>query len=109
MTSTSVFAPASTPAQSIFGLSVFVFTTAGAVFVVVFSMLVYAVAKFRQRRQDESAGPHQLHGRNPIELAWIVIPILIVIALFLAGASVIASVDKVAGPRDSADVVAIGR
>src|SRR3989449_4061973 len=44
---TNIFAPASTPAHSIFGLSLFVLAVTGAIFAIVFSLLVYAVAKFR--------------------------------------------------------------
>src|SRR6202790_1725476 len=38
---TNIFAPASTPAQSIFDLSRFVLMVTGAIFVVVFSLLAY--------------------------------------------------------------------
>ncbi len=44
---TNIFAPVSTPAQSIFDLSLFVREVTAAVFVVVFSLLAYAVVKFR--------------------------------------------------------------
>ena len=44
---TSIFDPASTPAQSIFGLSLLVLTTLAAIFIVVFGLLAYAVLKFR--------------------------------------------------------------
>ena len=36
---TNIFAPASTPAQSIFGLSIFVLAVTAAIFVVVFILL----------------------------------------------------------------------
>ena len=46
---TNIFAPLSTPAQSVFDLSLFVLEVTGAIFVVVFSLLVYAVVKFRKK------------------------------------------------------------
>jgi len=86
---TNIFAPASTPAHSIFGLSLFVLAVTGAIFAIVFSLLVYAVAKFR-RRNDDGREPPQVYGSNQVEVAWTVIPILIVVALFMATARVIA-------------------
>jgi hypothetical protein len=44
---TSIFAPASTPAQSIFGLSLFVLTTVAAIFIVVFSLLALLSGKIQ--------------------------------------------------------------
>src|SRR5271170_671764 len=46
---TNIFAPASTPANTIYGLSIFVLAVTGAIFIVVFSLLAYAVVKFRKR------------------------------------------------------------
>jgi cytochrome c oxidase subunit II len=43
-----------------------------------------------------------------VELAWTVIPVLIVVGLFLATAHVIASIEKVTRPPGSLDVVVIG-
>src|SRR5437868_14362945 len=58
---TNIFAPVSTPAQSIFDLSVFVLIVTAAIFVVVFSLLVYAVLKFRRRASDGQE-PAQVYG-----------------------------------------------
>ena len=44
-----------------------------------------------------------------MELTWTVIPVLIVIALFLAAADVIASIQNVTRPPGSLEVVVIGR
>ena len=91
---TNIFAPASTPARSIFGLSLFVLAVTAAIFVVVFVLLTYAVVKFRKRPDDDGREPPQVYGSNQVEIAWTVIPILIVVALFMATARVIASVQK---------------
>ena len=57
--STYTFAPVSTPAQSIFDLSVLVLTVTSTIFVVVFSLLAYAAIKFRTRRAEEGLEPVQ--------------------------------------------------
>ena len=96
---TNIFAPASTPAKSIFGLSLFVLAVTGAIFLVVFTLLLYSVVKFRKRKSDDGREPPQVYGSNQVELAWTIIPILIVVALFMATARVIASVQKARAPR----------
>jgi cytochrome c oxidase subunit 2 len=105
---TSIFAPASTPAQSIFGLSVFVLMTVAVIFVVVFGLLAYSVVKFRDKHEDDRSEPPQIYGSNQVELAWTVIPVLIVVGLFLATAHVIASIDRATHPPGSLEVVVIG-
>ena len=81
MSPTNIFAPVSTPAESIFGLSIFVFSIVAVIFVVVFSLLVYAVMKFKSQRYHNNE-PAQIYGSTQVELAWTVIPVLIVVALF---------------------------
>jgi cytochrome c oxidase subunit II len=105
---TNIFDPASTPAQSILGLSVFVLTTVAAIFIVVFSLLAYSVVKFRDRHDDDRSEPPQIYGSNQVELAWTVIPVLIVVGLFLATAHVIASIQNVTRSPGSLEVVVIG-
>src|ERR1700758_16201 len=105
---TNIFAPASTPAKSIFGLSLFVLAVTGGVFLTVFALLVYSVVKFRKRRNDDGREPPQVYGSNQVELAWTIIPILIVVALFMATARVIAVVQKTSPPSGAISVTAIG-
>jgi cytochrome c oxidase subunit 2 len=105
---TNIFAPASTPAKSIFGLSLFVLSVTGAIFVVVFTLLLYSVVKFRKRKNDDGREPPQVYGSNQVELAWTIIPILIVVALFMATARVIAVVQRGSPPSNAIEVVAIG-
>jgi cytochrome c oxidase subunit 2 len=105
---TNIFAPASTPAKSIFGLSLFVLAVTGAIFSVVFALLLYSVVKFRKRRNDDGREPPQVYGSNQVELAWTIIPILIVVALFMATARVIALVQKTSPPSNAIAITAIG-
>jgi cytochrome c oxidase subunit II len=107
MSPTSIFSPASTPARWIHELSLLVFAVCGLVFVVVFTLLVYAIVRFRSRRADERREPAQVYGSKQIELAWTIIPVLIVLVLFLASARVIASTQK-AAPPGSLEVTVVG-
>jgi cytochrome c oxidase subunit 2 len=107
--STNIFAPASTPAKSIFGLSLFVLTVTALIFVVVFTLLVYAVVKFRARGPEwADREPAQVYGSTQIELAWTVIPVVIVSVLFLATARVIHSIQDAPKPATALDVTVIG-
>jgi cytochrome c oxidase subunit 2 len=105
---TNIFAPVSTPAHSIIGLSLFVLAVTAAIFVIVAGLLVYCVVRFANRADDDGREPPQVYGSNQVELAWTVIPILISVVLFMATARVIASVQKAARPADAIQVIAIG-
>ena len=104
----SIFAPETTPAQSIFDLSMFVLAITGVIFAVVGGLLVYAVLKFRATRDNADREPAQVYGSTQIELAWTVIPILIVVVLFLTTARVIHAVQDVVKPANALDVTVIG-
>lgn len=104
----SIFKPQSTPADSIFRLSMLVLTITGAIFAVVFSLLVYAISKYRRRDADDGREPPQVYGSNQVELAWTVIPVLIVLVLFLITARVIHSIQDAPQPPGAIEVVAVG-
>jgi cytochrome c oxidase subunit II len=105
---TNIFAPISTPADTIFGLSIFVLAVTAVIFVIVFSLLVYAAIKFRLGAGDNAREPAQIYGSSQVELAWTVIPVLIVVVLFLATARVIASIQNAAPPPGAIQVTVIG-
>jgi cytochrome c oxidase subunit 2 len=104
----SIFNPASTPAHDIYHLSVFVLAICLAIFLVVFGLIVYAAIRFRARASDDGSEPPQIYGSNQVELAWTVIPILIVVVLFLAAARVIHAVEDAKFPPEAIQVTAIG-
>jgi len=104
----NIFNSASTPADSIHRLSVFVLVITGLIFAVVFSLLVYTVMRFRHRSTADSNEPPQVYGSNQIELAWTVVPVLIVLVLFLATARVIMSIQEAVPPQSAIQVTAIG-
>ena len=105
---TNIFAPDSTPAHSVFRISSFVLEITGAIFVVVFSLLVYTVVKFRERKGEESSEPAQVYGSNQMEVAWTILPVLIVVVLFLSTAQVIHRVQDAEAPANALQVTAVG-
>src|SRR5246500_4818554 len=105
---TSIFSPASTPAKSIADLSVFVLIVTGIIFLAVFALLLYSVVRFRGRAMDGGREPAQVYGSMQIELAWTIIPTLIVVVLFLATARVIHAIQDAPEPAGALDVIAIG-
>src|SRR5215470_1879475 len=107
-TLTNIFAPETTPAKSIFNLSMFVLAVTGIIFVVVITLLVYSVVKFRGTAADADREPAQVYGSSQIEMAWTIIPVLIVIVLFMATARVIHAVQDAPKPATAIEVTAIG-
>jgi cytochrome c oxidase subunit II len=105
---TNIFSPQSTPAKSILNLSVFVLVITGIIFVVVVTLLAYSILKFRATSATATSEPAQVYGSNQIELAWTIIPILIVIVLFLATARSIHAIQDAPEPAGALDVTAIG-
>lgn len=104
----SINAPASTPAEQILSLSVFVLIITGGIFLVVGGLLTYAVIKYRAKNQDPETEPAQIYGSTQIELAWTVIPILIVIVLFLTSARLIFAIQDAPEPQSALDVTVVG-
>jgi cytochrome c oxidase subunit 2 len=104
----NIFEPHSTPADSIRHLSFFVLTVTGLIFVVVFVLLTYVIIKFRAHPRDTANEPAQVYGSTQIELAWTIIPILIVVVLFLATARVIHAIQDAPKPAEAVDVTGIG-
>ena len=108
--STSIFAPAGTPAHSVFSLSMLVLSITSGIFLVVGGLLLYALLRYRHLPNDVNAAqePAQIYGSNQIELSWTVIPILIVVMLFLATARVILATEDAPKPVSALDVTVIG-
>ena len=104
----SIFAPASTPATSIYNLSLFVLAITGAIFVTVASLIAYVIFRYRQHGQDDTSEPAQIYGSTQVELAWTVIPILIVVVLFLTTARMIFAIQDAPKPKAALDVTVVG-
>jgi cytochrome c oxidase subunit II len=106
--SLNIFAPASTPTQSIVDLSMFVLGITAVIFIVVATLLVYAIVKFRATPANADREPAQVYGSTQIELAWTVIPVLVVVVLFAATARVIHAIQDAPQPPTAIEVTVIG-
>lgn len=105
----SIFKPLSTPAESEYKLALFVFAITAAIFIVVAGLLIYTLVRFRRKPGDDARSePPQVYGSNQIELAWTVIPVLIVFVLVGVTARVIASVEDAKAPASAVHATIIG-
>jgi cytochrome c oxidase subunit II len=104
----STFDPHSGPAHMIQNLSLFVIQITGAIFIVVASLFVYVVVRFRQRDPNDTSEPPQVYGSTQIELAWTVIPVLIILVLFLTTARILFAIENQKMPPTAVDVDVVG-
>lgn len=105
---TNIFKPDGTPARAVFDYTMLVLAICAVIFVIVAGLLVYTVTRFRHRREDDGHEPPQVYGSNQIELAWTVIPILIVFVLSLVTARTIAEVQNAVPPPRALKVTVVG-
>jgi len=108
LTTPSILAPASTPANEIYHLSLFVLAITGSIFIVVGGLLAFVIIKFHARKSDSEHEPAQIYGSTQVELAWTVIPVLIVVVLFLTTARIIFAIQDAPEPSSALDVTVIG-
>ena len=104
----SVFAPVSTPAFAIRELAFLVLAIVTVIFLVVAGLTVYAIIRYRRRPGDDGREPPQVYGSTQIELAWTVVPFLIVIVLFLTTARYIFAIERHAAPPEALEVTVVG-
>jgi cytochrome c oxidase subunit 2 len=104
----SIFRPESTPAHTIYELSILVLGITGVIFAVVFGLIAYSIVRYRRRADDDGEEPAQVYGSTQVELAWTVIPVLIVVVLSLTGARAIDRIQNPPKPPGALDVTAIG-
>jgi cytochrome c oxidase subunit 2 len=77
----SIFAPVSTPAFAIRELSFVVLGITAVIFIVVAGFAAYTLIRFGRRSTNPDVEPAQVYGSKQIELAWTVVPFLIVVIL----------------------------
>jgi cytochrome c oxidase subunit 2 len=104
----NIFKPLATPARLVSELSLLTLVICAAVFVVVAGLLVYAVIRFGYREGDSRSEPPQVYGSNQVEIAWTVIPILIVFVLSMSTARVTSAIQNQKIPKDALYVTVIG-
>jgi cytochrome c oxidase subunit 2 len=104
----SIFAPVSTPADAVRTIAMLVLAVTGGISVVVGGLLAYAIVRFRRRDDDDGSEPPQVYGSEQMELAWTVIPVLIVVVLCLVTARTVYDVQDAAKPPGAIDVTIVG-
>jgi len=104
----SMFAPVSTPAFAIREVSFLVLAITMFIFIVVAGLTLYAIIRFRRRPGDDGREPPQVYGSTQIELAWTVVPFLIVIVLFLTTTRYIFAIEGRSVTRDALQVTIVG-
>jgi cytochrome c oxidase subunit II len=104
----NIFSPVSTPAEVVEDLSWLVLAVTACIFFVVFAVLTITIIRFRVRSGDDDREPPQIYGSNPIELAWTVVPILIVAVLTLVTVRSLYALDKKEPPEGSLEVIVVG-
>ncbi len=72
--------PAGPIADNINDLWLLVFRVGVAVFVIVEGVLVYAIWRFRERKDDDRR-PKQVHGNTALEITWTIVPAVLLAAL----------------------------
>src|SRR5262249_31585423 len=100
--------PLSTPPESSAGLAILVVAACTAIFVVVAGILAYTIVRYRRTVHEIDREPAQIYGSNQIEIAWTVIPTLVVIVLTMATARVITEVQDKQAPDDAVVATVIG-
>ncbi len=105
---TNIFQPLAQPAQEIKETSFLVLIICAVIFAVVAGLLVYAIVRFRHRAGDEASEPPQVYGSNQIELAWTVLPVLIVFVLILVTSRTIADIQNRKPPPGAIKATVVG-
>lgn len=86
----------------------FVLAITLAIFLIVAGLLLYALIRYRHKNLETYNEPAQIYGSNQIELAWTVVPALIVVMLFLTSSRIILATQDSKKPENAVDVVTIG-
>jgi len=79
----SALSPAGPVAQDQLGLLVESLWIMGAIFVIVCAVFLYSLVRFRARRGDDAL-PKQVHGNTRLEIAWTIVPLIIIVVLSIS-------------------------
>jgi cytochrome c oxidase subunit 2 len=103
----NIFDPKATPAEVVYRLSLVVMGICAVIFLVVAGLLAYTIVRYRGKKDDHNE-PAQVYGSNRIEIAWTVVPILIVLVLTLATARVVTAIQGKRAEADALQVTVVG-
>src|SRR3989454_6259530 len=104
----NIFAPVSTPALEIRDLSFIVLAITAAIFVIVGGFTIYTLIRFGRRPTNPQIEPAQVYGSTQIELAWTVVPLLIVVVLVLVTARYVWGIERRPQPPDALEITVAG-
>jgi cytochrome c oxidase subunit II len=104
MPSSNVLDPQSPQARAIYDLAIHSTIIFALIFVIVAGAIFYAIFRFRARPGDPD--PKQIPGNRKVEIAWTIIPFLIVIFLLVMTLSAMNRADP--PPPSSPDLVVTG-
>ena len=103
----SMFDPAGAPADTMLDITWLLVGICGAIGIVVLGTIFYAITRCREVEGDERE-PAQVYGSNPIELAWTVIPLMIVFVLFMVSARGIFELERTTPQEGALEVTVVG-
>lgn len=104
----NMFKPLATPAESVYNVSMLMLAICAAIFVAVGGLLAFTIVRFGSRKMADKREPAQVYGSNRIEIAWTVIPVLIVVVLSMATARAVVEVQNKRMPADALQVTVVG-
>jgi cytochrome c oxidase subunit II len=104
----NIFRPLATPGELVADVSILTLIICLGVFLIVGGLLFYAVIRFGYRDGDSRSEPAQVYGSNQVEIAWTVVPILIVFVLSMATARITSAVQDQKIPKDALTITVVG-
>jgi cytochrome c oxidase subunit 2 len=104
----SIFDPVSAPADAVVDVARLVLGVTAGIFAIVGGLLVFSIVRYRLRHDDDASEPPQVYGSDQIELAWTVIPTVIVFALGIVTARTVFDVQAATKPPGAIDVTVVG-
>jgi cytochrome c oxidase subunit 2 len=96
---------ASTFAPQVDALFAFIIGTSVFLTVLVFALMAFFCIRYRRVSEQELPGP--MHGNTTLEIAWSVVPLFIVMAMFAWGAVVYITISR--APKDALEIYVVGR
>ena len=99
-TNTSIFTPASTNARAISELTLVVFGVSAIVFLIVESVLIYSIVRFRQKKGSDPSLPRQVEGNQRLEFIWTAIPAVMLVVIFIFSLKTLRTISNPAGSVD---------
>lgn len=106
---TNIFRPLGTPAELAKTSALLVLYICLGIFVVVGGLIAFAIIRYRRKPGDDlHQEPAQVYGSNQIEIAWTIIPILIVFVLTGVAARIVFATQDAKLPKTAVRVTVVG-